>query len=502
MAATRSLLRLAASTILLASLASGASPLSGQMAASGPVALDSALLANMSWRNLGPDRGGRSIDATGVKGHPEIAYFGAVGGGLWKTTDGGETWNPVTDGQITSSSVGAVAVSETDPDLVFIGTGESFIRGNIMPGDGIYRSRDAGKTWEHVGFKDVDAISKIRIDPDNPDIVFAAVFGMYGADSEERGIYKSTDGGDTWRKVLYRDAKSGGIDISIDRNNPNVIYASLWQAYRKEYKMESGGPGCGLFKSTDGGETWTELTRKPGMPQEGLIGRIGVSVSRANSNRVYALVENDNGGLFVSDDAGATWTRVNEDRSIRQRSFYYTTVFADPENEDVVYMENTSLFRSEDGGKTLDRLGGTHGDFHDLWIDPDDPTHLVVANDGGGAVSVDRGKTWTDQDFPTPQFYHVVTTAHIPFQVCGAQQDNSTLCIPFDWNAGRSGDQATQGGMQDAYPVGGGEPGYIAPDPNNLSLFYSGANNGGYVDKYNHLLDIHREVNPYPWFYS
>jgi len=493
-------------------LALAAPPLAGQQAMSGPVRLDSAFLAGFQWRNLGPDRGGRSIAATGVRGHPEVAYFGAVGGGLWKTTDAGVTWKPVTDGQITSASVGAVAVSETDPNLVWIGTGETCIRGNIMPGDGIYRSTDAGETWTHVGFQNVDAISKIRVHPTNPDIVFAAVFGQYSVPSEERGVFKSNDGGATWRKVLYRDANTGAIDISIDRNDPDVMYASLWEAYRKEYQMSSGGPGSGLFKSTDGGEHWTEITRNPGMPQDGLVGRIGVSVSRASSSRVYALVENDEGGLFVSDDGGETWEHRNDDRRIRQRAFYYTHVFADPKNVDVVYMENTSLYRSEDGGKTFESLGGTHGDFHDFWIDPDDPTHVVVANDGGGAVSVDTGGEWTDEDFPTPQFYHVVTSAHIPFHVCGAQQDNSTLCVPSDWNRGggggfgggggsRDGDP-TAGGMEVAYPVGGGEPGYIAPDPNDLMLFYSGANNGGYVDKYDRELDLHREVNPYPWFYS
>jgi photosystem II stability/assembly factor-like uncharacterized protein len=511
MSSTRSLVPPIARLGLILTLT--ASPLAAQRPMpSGPVTLDSALLEGFQWRNLGPDRGGRSIAASGVRGHPELAYFGAVGGGLWKTTDAGVTWKPVTDGQITSASVGAVAVSETNPDLVLIGMGESAIRGNIMPGDGIYRSTDAGETWTHVGFRNVDAISKIRIHPTNPDVAFAAVFGQYSVPSEERGIFKSTDGGQTWRKVLYRDDKTGGVDISIDRNNPDVMYAALWEAYRKEYQMSSGGPGCGLFKSTDGGEHWTEITRNPGLPQDGLVGRIGVAVSRANSNRVYALVENDNGGLFKSDDAGATWELMNDDRRIRQRAFYYTHVFADTKDQDVVYMQNTSLFRSTDAGKTSESLSGTHGDFHDLWIDPDDPAHLVVANDGGGAVSVNTGGDWTDEDFPTPQFYHVVTTAHIPFHVCGAQQDNSTLCIPFDWNrggrgffggGGDDGDRdPTAGGMEEAYPVGGGEPGYIAPDPNDLMLFYSGANNGGYVDKYDRGLDLHREVNPYPWFYS
>ncbi len=479
------------------------------------VVLDSAFLAGYKWRNLGPDRGGRSIAVSGVKGRPMEAYFGATGGGLWKTTDGGENWEPVTDFKITSASVGAVAVSETNPDLVFIGTGETCIRGNIMPGDGVYRSRDAGETWEHIGFPRSHGISKIRIHPTNPDIIFVASFGKYSAPSEERGVFKSTDGGDTWRRVLYRNDETGAIDIAIDRNNPNVLYASLWQAFRKEYTMSSGGPGSGMFKSTDGGETWTEITRNPGMPQEGLVGRIGVAVSSANSNRLYALFENDNGGLFRSDDAGATWELVNDNRAIRQRAFYYTHVFADHHDEDVVYLQNTSLFRSTNGGDSTEVINnGTHGDFHDLWIDPDDPTHLVVANDGGGAVSFMTGDRWTDQEFSTAQFYHAITTAHVPFHVCGSQQDNSTLCLPSDWNASRLGfgsggfrrgrppRSVTEGSMNVAYRAGGGEPGYIAPDPKDIDVFFSGTNNGRYLDKYNRRLGTSREVNPYPWFYS
>jgi photosystem II stability/assembly factor-like uncharacterized protein len=478
-------------------------------------AIDSVLLRGYRWRNIGPDRGGRSIAASGVKGRPREAYFGATGGGLWKTTDGGDTWAPVTDGQIASASVGAVAVSETNPDLVFIGMGETAIRGNIMPGDGVYRSADAGKTWAHVGFRESHGISKIRIHPTNPSIVFVASFGKYSVPSAERGVFKSTDGGTTWRKVLFRDERSGAIDIAIDRNNPNVMYAALWEAYRKEYQMSSGGPGSGLFKSIDGGETWTEITRNPGMPA-GLIGRIGVATTAANSNRVYALVENDSGGLYKSDDAGATWTMMNNARSIRQRAFYYTHLFADHKNADVVYAQNTSMFRSPDAGKTLTAIdNGTHGDFHDLWIDPDDPAHLVVANDGGGAVSLNTGGKWTAQDYPTEQFYHVITTKHIPFHVCGSQQDNSTLCTPFDWNlaaftaAQQPRDSAapprgdiTDNGMAVSYVAGGGEPGYIAPDPRDPDLFYSGTNNGAYLDKFNRRLNSSREVNPYPWFYS
>ncbi|HSM07334.1 MAG TPA: hypothetical protein VK858_22085 [Longimicrobiales bacterium] len=472
------------------------------------------LLDHYQWRNLGPDRGGRSIAVSGVVGEPEVAYFGAVGGGLWKTTNGGDDWFPVTDFQITSASVGAVAVSETNTDLVFIGTGETCIRGNILPGDGVYRSRDAGDTWEHVGFRESHGISKIRIHPTDPDIIYVASFGKYSVPSEERGVFRSTDGGDTWERVLFRDDETGAIDLVIDRTNPDVLYATLWQAFRKEYTMSSGGPGSGMFKSTDGGDTWTEITRNPGMPQEGVVGRIGIAVSSADPGRVYALFEHDDGGLFRSDDGGDSWALVNDERRVRQRAFYYTHVFADHNDPDVVYMQNTRLFRSEDGGETLEVIdNGTHGDHHDFWIDPDDPDHLIDGNDGGGAVSYETGAQWTDQEFSTAQFYQAVTTAHIPFHVCGSQQDNSTLCLPSDWNAGRLGDDdvdplagqpgsITEGSMDYAYVVGGGEPGYIAPDPKDLDIFFSGTNNGRYVDKYDKELGLGREVSPYPWFYS
>ena len=510
----------------LALLVAGSlAPLSAQTPVPAAVRLDSAFLADFRWRNIGPDRGGRSIAASGVRGRRHEAYFGATGGGLWKTQDGGETWFPVTDGQVRSASVGAVAVSETNPDVVYIGMGETAIRGNIMPGDGVYKSTDGGKRWTHIGFRESHGISKIRIHPTNPDIVYVASFGKYSAPSEERGVFKSIDGGKSWRRILFRNAETGAIDIAIDRTNPNVLYAALWEAYRKEYQMSSGGPGSGLFKSTDGGETWREITRNPGLPS-GLVGRIGVALTAANPNRVYAQVENENGGLFMSDDAGATWTLMNSDRSIRQRAFYYTHLFADQQNADVVYAQNTSFFRSADRGKTLTNIGnGTHGDFHDLWIDPDDPKHLVVANDGGGTVTTDLGKTYTAQDYPTEQFYHAITTKHIPFHVCGSQQDNSTLCVPYNWNigaarggvamySGERGADSTRGGpgpgyrdpaaggMAVSYVAGGGEPGYIAADPRNPDLFYSGTNNGGYVDKFDRRTGLSREVNPYPWFYS
>ena len=463
--------------------------------------LDPAFLKAYTWRSIGPSRGGRSIAVSGVKGRPREAYFGAVGGGLWKTTDAGNTWAPVTDGQIKSSSVGAVAVSESNPNMVFIGMGESCIRGNILPGDGVYKSTDAGAKWTHVGFGGSDAISKIRIHPTNPDIVFVASFGRYGVPSEERGLFKSADGGKTWKKVLFRDDKTGAVDVAIDRRNPQVMFAALWEAYRIEYQMSSGGPGSGLFKSTDGGETWTEITRNQGLPA-GVVGKIGLALTAADSNRVYALIENENGGLYMSDDAGTSWKLVNAGRNIRQRAFYYTHVFADPGNKDVVYLQNTGLFRSTDGGKTVTAIGqGTHGDHHDLWIDPDDPEHVIDGNDGGGAITYNvssRQRSWSDQDFPTAQMYHVITTKHLPFHVCGSQQDNSTLCMPSDTGQGGFGRVAPVA----PYQVGGGEPGYIAPDPKDVDVFFAGTNNGGFLTRYNRRTGELKEVGPYPRFFS
>ncbi|MEX2153006.1 MAG: glycosyl hydrolase [Gemmatimonadaceae bacterium] len=507
---------------LLTLLAAPADHRAEARATSALASIDSTLLKSYRWRAIGPDRGGRSIAVSGVRGRPKEAYFGATGGGLWKTMDGGNTWAPITDGQIRSASVGAVAVSETNPDIVYIGMGETCIRGNIMAGDGVYKSTDAGKSWTNVGFASSENISKIRIHPTNPEIVFVAAFGKHSAPNPDRGVYKSTDGGRSWRKVLFRDDKTGAIDLSIDRTNPNVMYAAMWEAFRKEYTMSSGGPGSGLFKSTDGGETWTEITRNPGLPS-GVVGRIGVAVSGADPNRVYALVENENGGLFRSDDAGATWTVVNQNRGMRQRAFYYTHVFADPKNADVVYVQNTALFRSEDGGKTTRNLGGTHGDHHDFWIDPDDPTHIIDGNDGGGAVSTTTGAPWSAQDFPTAQWYHVITTKHLPYHVCGAQQDNSTLCVPSNFGLGGGGfggggggggggagaqlppgvvAEPTRGAMAVSYVAGGGEPGYIAPDPKDPDIFYSGTNNGGFLERFNRRTGHRREVNPYPWHYS
>jgi photosystem II stability/assembly factor-like uncharacterized protein len=464
-------------------------------AAAAAPSIDPLVLKGLQWRSIGPARGGRSIAVSGVKGRPKEAYFGAVGGGLWKTTDGGGSWAPVTDGQIQSSSVGAVAVSESNPDVIYIGMGESCIRGNIMPGDGVYKSADAGKTWTHIGFEKSQAISKIRIHPTNPDIVYVASFGKYSVPSEERGVFKSSDGGKTWKKTLFRDSRTGAVDIALDRRNPNVLYASLWEAYRVEYQMSSGGPGSGLFKSTDAGDTWTEITRNPGLPA-GVVGKIGVAVSGADSNRIYALVENENGGLFLSDDAGASWKLANADRNIRQRAFYYTHLAADPVAKDTVYLLNVTAYRSIDAGKTLTAIGGgTHGDNHDLWIDPDDPAHLVLGNDGGGTVSTaGGGQAWTAED------YHVASTRHLPYHVCGAQQDGSTVCVPTD--AGGGGRGGGRGAPPALYSPGGAESGYVAPDPKDVDVFFAGGNNGSFLVRLNRRTGESREVSPYPRMFS
>ena len=462
--------------------------------AQAPPSFDPASFSALRWRQFGPNRGGRSIAVAAPVSRPHEAYFGAVGGGLWKTTDGGTTWNPVTDGHVKSSSVGAVAVSESNPDVVYIGMGESCIRGNIMQGDGIYKSSDAGKTWTNVGFNrwSGQTISRIRIHPANPEVVFAAVFGNVTSPDEERGVFRTKDGGKTWQRVLFRDPRTAAVDLVIDRANPNVIYASLWEAYRMSWQMSSGGPGSGLFRSTDGGDNWTELTRHPGMPA-GMIGRIGVAVSGADSRRVYALVENESGGLFVSDDAGATWKLSSGDRRFRQRAFYYSHVYADPKAKDTVYLLNVGFFKSTDAGKTLQTIRPPHGDHHDLWIDPNDPSRLVSGNDGGGTVSVNGGQTWTDEDFPTAQLYRLSTTNDWPYHACGGQQDNTTVCVPVANTPGTLGVHM--------YSAGGGESGYVTPHPLHTNLFYSGSQ-GALITRFDRSTGHIRDIQPYPRFFS
>ena len=449
----------------------------------------------LRWRSLGPNRGGRSIAVAGSVARPHEYYMGATGGGLWKTTDGGVTWRPVTDGQIRSSSIGAVAVAPSNPDIIYLGTGESEIRGNIIQGDGVYKSSDGGKTWTHIGLAETQVISKIRVHPTNPDLVYVAAFGHHAAPNPERGIFRSNDGGTTWQKVLFRDNKSGAIELVLDPANPQVMYGALWEAYRNSWEMSSGGPGSGVFKSTDGGEHWTEISRNPGLPK-GMLGKIGLSVSGADSSRVYAQVEAEDGGFFSSDDGGATWTKVTDRRDLRQRAFYYTRVYADPKTKDTVYVLNVGFHKSTDGGKTWTTLRPPHGDNHDLWIATDNPNRMVEANDGGATVSVNGGETWTPETMPTSQFYHVVTTEHVPYHVCGAQQDNSTACVSSQ--PPQAGPGGSGGGVDQVfYSAGGGESGYIAVDPRNPDIYFAGSY-GGYITRLDRRTGQQRAINPYP----
>jgi photosystem II stability/assembly factor-like uncharacterized protein len=445
--------------------------------------IDPALLTGLRWRSIGPARGGRSQAVAGSASRPLEYYFGATGGGLWKTTDGGVTWRPVGDTFFKTSSVGAVAVAESNPDVVYVGMGETQLRGNVIQGDGVYKSTDGGKSWTHAGLEKTMAIARIRIHPSNPDVVYVAALGNPYASGPDRGVFKTADGGKTWSRTLFKDARTGGVDLSIDPSNPNVIYAGLWEVFRTPHSLSSGGPGSGLHKSSDGGATWTDLTANPGLPKP-VWGKVGVSVSGADPNRVYAIVEAADGGVFLSDDAGATWKMVNDDRRLRQRAFYYTRVYADPQVKDTVYILNTGLYRSTDAGKSIRAIRVPHGDNHDLWIAPDDPKRLANSNDGGANISHNAGESWTDQDFPTAQFYNVITTAHVPFHVCGAQQDNTTACV-------------SSVGSGELYAVGGGESGYIAPDPQDTDVFYAGSY-GGLLTRINRRTGERRPINIWP----
>jgi photosystem II stability/assembly factor-like uncharacterized protein len=451
-------------------------------AASGP-GIDPAMLGGLRWRSIGPARGGRSQAVAGSATRTLEYYFGATGGGLWKTNDGGVTWRPVSDKYFATSSVGAVAVSESNPDVVYVGMGETELRGNILQGDGVYKSIDGGKTFTHVGLEKTLAIARIRIHPTNPDVVYVAALGDPYGPNEDRGVYKTTDGGKTWTKSLSRDARTGAVDLTMDPKNPDVLYAGLWEVYRTPYSLSSGGPGSGLFKTSDGGATWTELTKNDGLPKP-LWGKIGVSVSGADPNRLYAIIEAADGGVFLSDDAGRSWKKINDDRRLRQRAFYYTRIYADPQVKDTVYILNTAMYRSTDAGKTIRAIHVPHGDNHDLWIASNDPKRMIESNDGGANVSTNAGESWTDQDFPTAQFYNVITTSHVPYHVCGAQQDNSTACVP-----------SSGGGT--LYDVGGGESGYIAPDPRDPDVFYAGSY-GGLLTRVNKRTGEQRAINVWP----
>jgi photosystem II stability/assembly factor-like uncharacterized protein len=474
-------------TVALTPLAANAQP-----SEAGRPGAQAGPFGSLRWRSLGPLRGGRSIATAGSAARPNEYYFGATGGGLWKTTDGGTTWRPVTDGQINSASVGAVAVAASNPDVVYIGMGEAQLRGNIAQGDGVYKTTDSGKTWKHMGLKDSQTVSRLRVHPTNPDLVYAAVLGHPAGPNDERGVFRSKDGGANWERVLFRDNKTGGVDLILDPNNPGVIYATLWEAFRVSHMMSSGGPGSGIFKSVNGGDTWTEISRNPGLPK-GVLGKMGITVSGADSNRLYAQIEAEDGGFFMSDDAGATWKLITDRREQRQRAFYYTRVYADPKAKDTVYVLNVGFHKTTDAGKTWTTIRVPHGDNHDLWISPDDPKRMVQSNDGGANVSVNGGETWTEQDYPTSQFYHVTTTKHVPYHVCGAQQDNSTACVSSQASESMFGERTAP----IFYSAGGGESGYIAPHPTKPDIFYAGSY-GGYLTRFDRSTGQTRAINPYP----
>jgi photosystem II stability/assembly factor-like uncharacterized protein len=419
----------------------------------------------MKYRLIGPFRGGRSLTAAGIPGDPTTYYFGATGGGVWKSTDGAMTWSSVFDTE-GSGSIGSLAVANSDRNTLYVGTGEACIRGNISQGNGVYKSLDAGKTWKNVGLHDTRAIGKVIINPNNPDIVFVAALGHPYGPNTERGIFRTTDGGKTWDKVLYKDENTGGIDVAFDPHNPNILFAALWQVRRTSWSLADGGPGSGLYRSSDGGTTWKRL-EEHGLPK-GPYGRIGIAVG-ANSDRVYTLIEahNPDGGLYRSDDGGETWEIVNPSHSLWQRPWYYMHIIADPRDENTLYIMDVDAYKSTDGGHLFNKIKIPHGDNHGLWIDPRDTRRMIASNDGGVTLTLDGGKNWTREDNqPTAQFYHVTTDSAVPYRVYGAQQDSGTVAI-----ASRSDDGAID--RSDWYDVGGGEAGYIAPYPPDPNIVYA-----------------------------
>ncbi len=446
-------------------------------------------LKGLQYRSIGPFRGGRVTAVAGVPSQPMVYYFGATGGGVWKTTDGGVNWAPVSDGFFGTGSVGAIGVSESDPNVIYVGMGESPIRGNVSHGDGVYKSMDAGKTWKKVGLDDTRHIGRIRVHPKTPDVVYVAAIGHIFGPNEQRGVFRSKDGGKTWEKVLHRSNKAGAIDLTLDPTNPNVIYAGFWEVFRTPYSLESGGQGSGLFKSTDGGDTWTEITRNPGLPK-GVVGKVGITVSPANPERVWAIVEAEDGGVFRSDNGGRTWIKTNEARNLRQRAWYYTRIYADPKNVETVYVLNTGFYKSNDGGRTYTTISVPHGDNHDLWIAPDDNQRMVNGNDGGANVSFNGGRTWTEQDQATAQFYRVAIDNDFPYHIYGAQQDNSTVKI-----VSRSMEGSI--GRTDWAETAGAESGWLAPHPKDSNIVFGG-NYGGLISRLDHRTGQNRAVTVWP----
>jgi photosystem II stability/assembly factor-like uncharacterized protein len=445
---------------------------------------------SLKFRQIGPFRGGRVGAVTGVQSQPLTFYQGATGGGIFKTTDGGQHWLPVADGQLKLGSVGAIAVADSDPNIVYAGMGEGDLRGNASHGDGVYKSTDAGHTWTHMGLTDTQQIGALKIDPKNPDIVFVAAMGHWTGPNPERGVFRTKDGGKTWQKVLFKSDRAGAIDVSIDPLNTQIVYASIYQFLRQPWNFDSGGPDSGLWKSTDGGDTWKDISRNPGMPK-GILGRIGIAVSPAKSGSLWAIVEAAEGGIFHSDDGGATWALVNNKNDIKQRAWYYSRIFADPKNPDTMYALNTSFYRSIDGGHSFRAIQTGHGDNHDLWIAANDPERMIESNDGGANITFDGGKSFsTIMNQPTAQFYRVALDNDFPYHIYGAQQDNTTVETSSRGNSGAITES-------DWHDVGGGESGWIAPDPTNSRFVFAGSYDG-LLTRYDNLTGARTDVNPWP----
>lgn len=449
-----------------------------------------ALYSSMQYRLIGPFRGGRSAAVTGVPNKPNLFYFGATGGGVWKTEDGGRSWGNISDGFF-GGSIGAIEVAQSDPNIIYVGGGEKTLRGNVSSGYGIWKTEDGGKTWTSAGLSKSRHIPRIKIHPKNPNIIYAAVLGNIYKPTEERGVYKSTDGGKTWRKTLFVNSSAGAVDLTLDPNNPRVLYASTWRAKRTPYSLSSGGDGSALWKSTDSGETWTEISKNEGFPKD-TLGIIGVTVSPKNSERVWAIVENkEKGGLYRSDDGGKKWTQVNAERKLRQRAWYYTRLYADTEDVNTVYVLNVQYHKSTDGGKTFSTFNAPHGDHHDLWIAPENPKRMIIGDDGGAQITYDGGDTWsTYNNQPTAQFYRVTTDNAFPYRIYAAQQDNSTIRI----NHRSDGRSISDNDWEE---TAGGESAHIAVDPTNNDIVYGGSY-GGFLTRKNHKTGTTRAINVWP----
>jgi photosystem II stability/assembly factor-like uncharacterized protein len=420
--------------------------------------LGESLLSSLHWRCIGPHRGGRVVAVAGDVSDPRVFYFGACAGGVWKTVDGGLIWRNVSDGFFTTAAVGAIAVAESDPNVIYAGTGETSIRNQVSHGDGVYRSTDGGRSWVNVGLRDTRHIGKIQIHPHDPDLVYVAALGHAFGPNEERGVFRTRDGGETWERVLYRSARAGSHDVAMDPTNPRILYAAIWQTQRYPHALVSGGEECGIWRSFDGGDTWEEITRKPGLPT-GMLGKIGLAASRARPGRVWALVEAEDGAMFRSDDYGESWIRLSEQSLLRTRPWYYMHVTADTQDAETVYVQNYSLWKSNDGGATFAKMPTPHGDDHALWIDPNDNQRLIEGNDGGACVSFNGGGTWSSiYNQPTAQLYHVTTDDQFPYRVYGSQQDNTAISVPS---------ATTDAAIHERtwYAPGGGESGYIAIKP-------------------------------------